>query len=153
MDASVIEFSDFKVSLKQVEEEGQIEDKSISIDEQTTHSSKQSYFQSSSNLDIGEETLIVDQEIFIYSSDFSSNLFLNSTSEEHINTANDSRCSDILIEKIRDINPHIEKEIIDPHQYILPCSEDRLDFYDSTSSIKPINLIDGKPQTNHLIFK
>ena len=145
MDASVIEFSDFNVPLKQVEEEGQIEDKSTNIDEQTNHSSEKSAFQSSSILDIGEEMLIVDQSIFVSSSNFSSNLFLNSTSEEHINIANDSRCSDFLIEKIRDANTQFEKEIIDPHQYILPCSEDRLDFYDSTAYVKPINFIGGKP--------
>ena len=72
-------------------------------------------------------------------------MFLNSIFEEHINIANDSRCFDILIENIRDINPQIEKEIVDPHQYILPCSEDRLDFYDSTAYVKPINFIGGKP--------
>ena len=104
MDTSVIEISDCKVSIKQVEEEGQIEDDSINIDEKTSHFFEQLDFQSSSILDIGEETLIVEQNIFVSSSNLSSNLFLNSTSEEHINIANDSSCSDILIEEIRDIN-------------------------------------------------
>ena len=58
-----------------------------------------------------------------------------------------------MIDDIRDINPHFEKKIIDPHQYNLPCSEDRLDFYDSTAYVKPINFIGEKPQINHLMFQ
>ena len=50
VDASVIEISDCKISIKQVEEEGQFEYKSINIDDQTNPSSEQSDFQSSSIL-------------------------------------------------------------------------------------------------------
>jgi len=72
-------------------------------DKETSLSYKQLHIQSSTNVDIVEEDLIVNQGACLYSSNSFSNQLPNSITEGHIGDEYDLKCSNILIEPIRDI--------------------------------------------------
>jgi hypothetical protein len=74
-----------------------------------------------------EEDLIVDQGACLSSSNSFSNQFPNSIIEGHIGDENDLKCSNILIEPIRDIDLQFKEKTLNPYPQITPCLQERLD--------------------------
>jgi hypothetical protein len=101
-----------------------------------------------------EEGLIVDQGVFLSSSNSYSNQFSNSITKEHINDENNLKCSNILIEHIRDIDPQLEEETINLHQQTIPYLQERLDTcHEVVHESFDLSIIQKTNLDDHIMFE